>query len=144
MMKIHNIFHNVQANTCSRLIVHRLEERFEYALTVFLTDSDTIVADHNTEMLPIRFHPTGKPHIVLRIFIGICKQVTHHLRNGLPVDNGCKVLIGAIHRKVLTTLLEGWSKTFTYAFYEFMNVLWSEVHHQTLLFYLAEVKQLVH
>ena len=139
-MQIDDILHNVQADTRARFVVHRLEERFEYALTVFLTDSDTIVADHNTEVFPVRLYPTAEPHIVLRIFIGICQQVTHHLRNGLPVDNGCKVLIGAIHREPFASLLEGWSKTFTYAFYEFMNVLWSEVHHKTLLLHLAEVQ----
>ena len=139
-MQIDDILHNVQADTRARFVVHRLEEWFEDTLAVLLADTDTIVADHNTEVFPVRLYPTAEPHVVLRVFVGIRQQITDHLRDGFLVDDCRKVLVWTIHSESFASLLEGRYEALTHAFYQLMDVLRGEVHHKTLLLHLAEVQ----
>ena len=143
-MQIDDILHDVQADTGARLVVHRLEERLEDTLAVFLANADAIVADHDAEVHPVRLRPATEPHVVPRVFIGIRQQVADHLRHGFLVDDGREVLVWTVHRKPFAALLESRCKAFAHTLYKFMDVVRRKPHHQTLLLHLAEVEQLVH
>ena len=82
--------------------------------------------------------------MIFGVFISIGKQVADGLNDSLFVDNGSEVLIGIDDSELFTILLEGGCKTLANRHHQLVDIVRGKVHYQALLFYLAEVEQLVY
>ena len=144
MVQIHDVLHDVQTDARAGLVVLRLVERLEDAPLVCFGDAHAVVGHLYAEVLPVRLGQTGQSHVVLRVFIGVRQQVADDLGHRLPIDHRREVLVGIGHGELLPALLEGGGEAHADILYQFVYVLRGEVHHEHLLFHLAEVEQLVH
>ena len=143
MVLIHDVLDDIEADASAGLVALSLEEWFEDTVLVFCLNADAVVAHLNAEVLAVRLHDTTQPHIVLGIFIGIGQQVTDHLDDSLLVDDGGEPFVRVGDSELLAALLKCGCKAFTHGAYQFMDVLWGEVHHQHQLLHFTEVEQLI-
>ena len=140
MMKVYDVLYNIQTDARARLIILSLIERLEDTLTICLRDTHTIIADHDAEMLLIRFDDTTQCYTGLTVFIGIGKQVAHYLCDGFTIDDCRKTVVWVMHRELFAVLLERRFKTLAHSMKQFVDILSLEMTHQHVLLCLTEVE----
>ena len=142
-MSLHQILHDVESDTGSRLVVVSLIEGGKNLLLFVRTDSHAIILCRDDEMLAVFGKSAREMHVITGVLGGVGHQITDYLGNRLAIDDCRKIVGRIIHLQSGSLLLQGWLEPFCHRMHQLGNILQSEVNLQSLLLHLVEIEQLV-